>query len=377
MKQLLIILILSFFWGCKQKKESLNIFSPEENVKYLTFQSVITLQKKIDSISQIIAFQEIDSLWIIGTKKGVYTINNKNKTLTNYFKFDIKSNHKIFDKQDSIVGYNFINIVLNKNRTKTLIETSNGIVFQINHLRNEIDWLTKFVGRIETATYSDNGEIIAIGTRYNKKNNTGYYSSLFMIDSKTGKYLDHFNENASIKKILFKNNDSELLVAYDWNYTDTYLWKIDEKEKSVAEFNEKDAFIYDILITDKDNFISVNGNGISKWQFKKPKDKKLIYSDKNTGSEQIFDYMDGYILIDYNGTINPPTFKYLNNDINVIDEFNFPKQFNKATFSKGKSELIGIEKDKYIHFFNLEKKTIERTIDIIELNEIITRANNV
>jgi hypothetical protein len=384
MTRILSTLILFGLWGCSQLQPP-KLFSPIEKIQILPYQDILTIQTdNFDTIVDLNSLLEIDNIWAIGSKSGIYLVDNFDKSVKKYFKFEIKSHFELFDGQDSIVGFNFVDFTTNKDKTKILVQTSNGIVFQLDLKTFNVDWLIKFVNRIETATYSENGKSIAIGTGYDSKKKVGrsiteYYSSLFLIESKTGRFIDHFNESASIKKILFKDNDSKLLVAYDWNYTDSYLWDINQKEQSIDQFREDDAFLYDILILEDSSFVTVNGNGLSKWAFNNPETKNLIYDNSNTGSERIsINKLDsGYLLIAYT------ELTYFDNDFKIKDKHTFDMTFNEITYSKNDSIVILknlMDKDdsrEGYYYFNLKSKKIIQKVSIDTINKIIKGANTV
>ena len=140
------------------------ILSPKEKIRIIPYRDIlIDKTEKPDTISDLNSFHEQDSIWIIGAGNGIYIINNNTLALKKYFKFDIKSHSTLFDGQDSIVGFNFVDITTNKDNSKILIHTSNGILFQLKTKDFKIDWLAKIINRFETITYSDNSKLIAIG----------------------------------------------------------------------------------------------------------------------------------------------------------------------------------------------------------------------
>ncbi len=234
-------------------------------------------------------------------------------------------------------------------------------------------------------TYSDNGKEIAIGTGYDMKatsnrESSEYYSSLFKISSLTGEYIDHFNETASVKKILFNENDTKLLVAYDWNYTDSYLWDINDKEKCIAKFKEDNSYLYDIALIDDKHFVTVNTAGISLWATEEPNKKNLVFSKSNSGFENILrsKLTQNYFLVSYSKIF------FFDKEFNPKDSIIFPILFEGSDYSENDSLIIlknlmnnndpSSNKDdgkEGFYIFNLASKELNFLVDKHELNKMI------
>jgi|GEM_PF-3672847 len=385
MRIIVLLLTVISFYSCKQEVKQ-TVLSPEEKIKVLPYGDLIATPTTYDTISELNSFTELNNLWLIGTQNGIYIMDKISKKVIRYFKFELKSHKELFDGQDSTVRFLTTDLIPNKTKDKLLVVTSNGIVFQIDLKKYNIDWLVKFVHRIETATYSDNGKVIAIGTGYdNKEASNGipseYYSSLFTISSDSSKYIDHFNETASVKKILFKDNDTKLLVAYDWNYTDSYLWDINNKEKNIAQFAEEDAYLYDIALIDNKHFVTVNTNGLSLWDTETPDKKNLVFSKSNSGFENILrsKLTEDYFLVSYSKLF------FFDKQFNIKDTIKLPILFEGSDYSANDSLIIlknlmnnndphASKKDdgkEGFYTFNLATKELNFLVGKHELNEII------
>ena len=360
------------------------IVSPKEKVVVLPYKDLISEPLLIDTIQKLNSLIELKDQMIVGAENGVYLIDNKTEQVSSYFKFDIKLYKVLFNKQDSIMSFNYTNFILNKKNDKVLVITSNSIVFQIDLEKRTIDWLVKFINGIGTATYSDDGNMIAIGTGYNYKNKSSreLYASLFLIDANNGQFVDYFNEYASIKKVLFIDNDTKLLVAYDWNYTDTYLWDMKDKQKRLAQFNEVNAYLYDIVFLGDNKFITVNSAGISKWDLNNPKKKKLVYDKYNVGTERIIENRnsEGYIYNEsgpYLGQSGKLVF--FNKDLHVIDSLTLNTSFDDIQYSSDNNYIILnnlIEKDaakEGFFYFNLSTRQVTKKTDRSYFNRIIVK----
>lgn len=380
-----LLLTIILLGSCGGQIES-KISSPKEKVIVLPDKDFITTTASQDTITELNSFVELNNLWIIGAQNGIYLIDRQTKKLQEYFKFEITGHKELFDGQDSIVGFLTTNFEINKAKDKLLVNTSNGIVFQVDLKEYKIDWLVKFVHRIATATYSDNGKTIAIGTGYDSQAESGraiteYYSSLFFIDSQTGQYIDHFNESANIKKILFKDQDSKLLVAYDWNYTDSYLWDINNKEKCIAQFREDDSYLYDIALVDDKQFVTVNTNGISLWNTDKPDQKNLIFPKSHAGYETVLKnkLTQDHFLVAYSNLF------FFDKQFNLKDTLKLQILFEGADYSHNDSLIIlknlmnnndphasgSTDGKEGFYTFNLATKELVFLIGKYELNEII------
>ena len=382
MRIIVYLIIIIAFYSCSDQEKI--VLSPKEKIHLLPYSDFITTTSSTDTISELNSFTELNNLWAVGAQNGIYLIDKNTKRVNKYYKFDIKKHHNLFDDQDGAVMFLSTNLVANKKKDKLLVITSNGIVFQINLKTYEIDWLTKFIRRIETATYSDDGKVIAIGTRYDTKENSKekkeYYSSLFLINGKTGEYVKHFTENASIKKILFKDNDKNLLVAYDWNYTDSYLWDIDKIDESIAQFREEDSFIHDLAIISKNEFVTINTNGISLWNTVNHKTKSLIFPRNNSGYERILKNRinNEYVLIAYSNIL------FFDKNIHLKDSVQLPIKFENADYLPNDSIIClqNLQNNNHpdenkddgkqgFYSFNLLTKKLTLTVDREKLNGII------
>lgn len=384
MKGLLSFSLLTFFIAllasCGNRQTERKIISPGDKVVALPYKDFITDTAAYDTIDELNSFAEINNMWVVGFKKGIYLVDRLTKKIYKYYKFDIKSHVELFDGQDSVVGFISIDFVTNHSKNKLLVSTSNGITFQVDLIKYEVDWLVKLLHRTGTAWYSDNGNLLAIGTSYANDSNHNYYSSLFLIDAHTGKYTDHFQEYASVKKILFKDGDTRLLVAYDWNYTDTYLWDITKKDKSIAKFEEDQAYLYDITLSGDNEFVTVNTNGISQWDIKSPEKRNLVFPRSNFGSERILSnkISNGYALIAYDNCY------FLDKELHIRDSLSFPVAFEDAQYSGNDTVIIlrnlmnnnappSEEKDGVEGFytFNLTTKKLSIYLDEKMANDII------
>jgi len=376
--QIIALLIVTIsLYSCSRTNVAL---SPKEKIKLLPNSDLISSSSSDDTISELNSFKELDNLWVIGAQNGVYLIDKNTKKTYKYYKFDIKKHHELFDEQDATVKFLSTDIVINKKQDKILIITSNGIVFQIDAKNHEIDWSAKFIHRIETATYSNDGKLIAIGTGYDRVSDSEYYSSLFLIESRTGQYFRHFNETASVKKILFNDKDRNLLVAYDWNNTDSFLWNIDNSDKSISQFSEEDAYLNDIAIISKGQFVTINTKGISLWNTEHQTDKKLIFPRDNWGYERILKnkIADEYILIAYSRIL------FFDKNIRLIDSIQFPIKFENADYLATDSIIClqNLQNNNHpdenkddgkegFYSFNLITKKLSLFIDREKLNKII------
>jgi hypothetical protein len=382
------LLITSFIilFSCGNKHSKREIVSPEKKIISLPYKDCLVISDKYNDAVELVSFREINNIWAVGTDSGLYLIDKRNKHILKYLKFEKHGHEQLFDDMDSIVGYSPNYLVSNKAKDKLLVITNNGIAIQIDLKTYSIDWLTKFLHRIHAATYSDNGRTIAIGTGCDELSDSGqiskYYSSLFLIESHTGKYISHFNEDESVNMILFKDNDTKLLVAYDWNATDSYLWDIGNKEKNIAKFCEDNAYIYNIAIMNDNNFVTVNSNGISKWNIQNPLKKTLIFPHPNAGCETILKnkLSTGYVFIAYS------TCYFFDSQFNLTDSCKFPMKFESASYGSNDSIIImenlfnnndpytSIQDGKQGYYsFNIATRVLSLYIDTTTVKDILNK----
>ena len=242
MKKLLIffILFIAFDFECLARKK--HIISPEPLIFNLPYQDILisdTINTLNDSLMVFNGIKKVGNCWAVTSHSGITILDKSLEKVIRSFRFNIKNGHGLFDGQDEIVGFQSIEIIPNKNQSKFLVLIGNGILFQIDTKTLSIEWLVKFVDRIETASYSESGNKIAIGTTFNNiqvENKFLEYSTLYLLESTSGKFLKYFPETASVLKVSFTQSDKSLFVVYDWPHPDSFLWDI-EKTKFILKYN--------------------------------------------------------------------------------------------------------------------------------------------
>jgi hypothetical protein len=282
-KAIILLNLLSFC--CSAKKSDL--VSPESLIHNIPYQDILNVDIHKDSIATFNGIKRIGDNWVISTNKGIYILDKSLSKIKKSYTFDIKNHVELFDGQDRIVGFESIELIPNTAQSKFLVLIGNGIFFQIDSKTLSIDWLIKFVDRIETATYSEQGDKIAIGTRYNFNIVSGqkkYYSTLYFLDSKSGEFIKHLDEGASILKVCFLKEDNFLSVAYDWSSYDLWLWSIRE-DKPTLKFNSSKLHYGLEKLTDS-TFLTTTTGQIILWQLP-IKDGKLLFTGKNENIEKI------------------------------------------------------------------------------------------
>ncbi len=344
MKYIYLIAFSIIFISCENKTET-KLISPKENLSSIKSKDYLIETTKYDSIKELITFNEINNLWIVGTHEGIYIIDKKLKRIEKYLKFDktifLKENK---DTSTSIYNsfvdhYDYMTFNVNKSGNKLLVSFGEQKLAQIDLKHFTIDWLINCDGYKE---YSDNGELIIVGTDYKQKEGTDtqepneYYSSLFLLKSQNGEFLNYFNEGASINKAVFYDNDSKLLVAYGWPHPETWVWDISKKDECIAKFEEDNVGVSDILYVGQNSFITVNGNGISKWNIQEPKEKNLILPNSNRGFKRFLHdkLTKNYLLFGFS------TCSFVDQKLNLTDSVTFPIMFEGAEYSGNDSIII-------------------------------------
>ncbi|WP_299887132.1 hypothetical protein [uncultured Lacinutrix sp.] len=368
-----ILIILLLIVGCGKEEKNIKLISPLDNLK-LTNNSIYISSNdiKIDSLNEIEAFIKIKQFKFIATNNGIYVLEN-NK-ITKQYSFHFK-NHNL-----ELLSVKFRP---NSNNSKLLFITSTGqsspaLLSQIDLNTLNIDWINEYSKQIESANYSNNSNLIAIGTGYNKnKESSKHYSSLFLIESTNGKFLDYFRQGESVKKIKFSDNDQLLYSVLDWPHVYTYIWSINEKEKIIGSYGKDSTPYYDISTIDEQTFISIGKNGISKWNLSNEDKYELLYDKYINAGNKIFKFKntEEYILIDYfKGTSKNPSIKYLNSDFKLT----YSTELKNNVTNIVKSEFIfnGIDRDNNsIIAFDIEKRAVTLNLKIDSLI-VKTTANN-
>ena len=368
-----ILIFLLLIISCGKEKPKNKLISPQENIK-LTNNSKYISENKIDTLNQLEAFIKIKGLNFIATNKGISIINKKNELIKSY-----RLNYENYDLKLLNVKFK-----TNSNKTKLLIITSSGqsstaLIIQLNLNTLKLDWINEFSRQIVSACYSNNSNIIAFGTGYSKKqrNLPIYHSSLFTINSTTGEFIQYYEQGESVRKVEFSKNDQLLYVVLDWPHVDTYVWETNNTQKRKGTFGKDGNPYYDINTINKQEFITIGKNGISKWDLSNPDKYELLYNEYINAGNKIFK-VNGKenLMIDYfEGTSNPPLIRYLNSDFKSTNSFSLKNDFSNVVLSE--SKLNGINRDENsIISFDIEKKNIEFNIKLDSL-KIKTTANTV
>jgi hypothetical protein len=362
-QSIFFFIVLLFSCGISPK-EPTKLISPLENLT-ITNSSKYIFENNIlpDSLNDIEAYISINNLKIIATKNSIYISDNFSKKLNKSYKFK-------FDNFKELISVDFST---NINKSKLLVTTSSGqssiaLVFQIDLTSFQIDWLAEYSKQIETACYSHNSNLIALGTNYYKKktkeNTSEYYSSLFLLNSSTGKFVDYFQQGESVSRIKFSEDDNFLCVVLDWPHADTLVWNINNKNKKLGAFGKDNTRYYDVCYIDKKTFISVGSDGIYKWNLSEPKNHEIVYTNESkylNATDKIYKLDDIFILIDYpNGSSNPPIIKYFDSKFKLTDSIKMKTTLDNITISDFKLEGIGSNNS--IINFDIENKSVTETI---------------
>ena len=352
--------LLLFVVSCTDHPQAEIIF-PLEKINYLPHQEVIAVDtSNFSSIKDITICVLLENNLIVGTENGLHVLDDSGTIKIKSFNFVSGYN----------VGFDIYDMVLNSTREKMLVSASTGIIFQLDLTSFEVDWLVKFQHLVKTMKYSNDGKTIAVGTSGNHKEKkdsviTRYYSSLLLLDSDSGNFVKCFNESADIKRIEFSGNDSLLLAASDWNYTDTYLWDIATVETSKAQFLEDNAYVYDTGFINDSTAVTLSGNALTYWEINKPFDIASKIEMKNTGAERLFlDLVDDLnLVVSYpRGTANHTNILYLDNGIK--DTVHLERRFVNVTLSSNDSLLIGMSDNEDVVFYNIHKRKITKVINL-------------
>jgi len=360
MNKLILILTTLLLFGCGQKKSLTKLISPAGNYELINNVSefVIDRTNTPDSINEINSFVSVNNLIVFASDSGIYFLDKDRNELKRYFKLNI---------EDLL----WIELTPNFNNSKLLVKTSTGqtstaLIFQIDLNTFEIQWFAKHSGQIVTSSYSNNGNLIALGTGYRKKDNqkdtAEYYSSLFLINAITGNFLDYFQQGESMSQIEFSKNDNLIYSVLGWPHVDTYVWKVSDKNEKTGVFGKDQTRFYDAFSIDKENFITTGADGIYKWNITNPNNPEIVYRNYINDNDRIFRVNQAYILVNYqNGLINPPTIKYFDQNFSIIDSVNLNTSFNEVELSK--TYLTGIDKgNNTVSFYNLDNKSIDKII---------------
>ena len=368
MKLFKIIIIFFIIFSCKTKsQENAKIISPNENLKYgNSLKYILENSTNSNELStDIIANLSVKNLKFISTNDKIYVIDSLTKKIQKTFNFNFT------ELKLELLSVEFN---ANKNKTKVLVTTSSGqsstsLIFQIDISSLKIDWLTEYSKQIETSSYSHNLKTIALGTSYNQKNKNSneYYSSLFLLNSETGKFLNYFEQGESVSQIKFSDDNNLMFAVLDWPHTDTFVWNLKSREKKLGAFGKDNISFYNIIDIDENYFITIGSDGIYKWNKTDTKNYKIVYKATINGSDKIYKFENIFILIDYlNGSANPPIIKYFDSKFKLTDSKKINTTFNNTTSSAYKLEGIG-DNNKLL-CFDIKKKNITETF---ELNEIL------
>lgn len=362
-KSIFLLVILLFSCGSKTE-EPTKLLSPAENFKITSYSKYIFESNNLpDSLNEIVDYVSINNLKIIATKHSIYISDNFSKKLEKSYRFK-------FDNFKELISVDFSP---NANKSKLLVTTSSGqssiaLVFQIDLTSFQIDWLTECSTQIENVCYSHNSNQIALGTSFyqkkTKENTSEYYSTLFLLDSNTGKFVDYFEQGESVHKIKFSEDDNFLFAVLGWPHVDTFVWKINNTKEKLGAFGKDQTPFFDACILDKETFISIGSDGIYKWNLSNPDNQEIVYTNESkyfNASDKIYKLEDIFILIDYpNGSGNPPIIRYFNSKFQLTDSVKMKSTLDNITIYDFKLEGIGLKNS--IINFNIKNKSVTETI---------------
>ena len=368
MKLLKVLIIFLLIFSCKtENNENAKIISPNENLKYGNNSQYIdeNINNLNEPINDVKAFLSIKNLKFISLNNNIYVFNNLTKKIQKKFKF------KFAELNLELLSVEFI---ANKNKSKVLVITSSGqtstsLIFQIDLNTLKIDWLTEYSKQITSSSYSDDSKTVAIGTDYNEKNKKTkeYYSSLFLLNSETGKFVSYFEQSESVSQIKFSSENNLIFVVLGWPHVDTFVWNINNKKDKIGAFGKDNISFYDTCDIDKNYFLSIGSDGFYKWSKTDTKDYEIVYQTDINGSNKIYKFENIFVLIDYiNGSANPPTIKYFDSKLKLTDSVKLKTTFSNVTLSNFKLEGIG-NNNKIINF-DIKNKTEN---EILEINKIL------
>lgn len=355
-KLLKFIALILTLYGCKtENKENTKLISPIENIKICNSSKyIIEKNNSSDSLQNIEAILNIKNLKIVASNNSIYIFDNLTNKLKKKYSFKLK-----------LISIKFST---NTKKSKLLIIASGqsltSLVFQIDLNLLKIDWFSEYSKQIEMGCYANNSEIIALGTNYaqkkTKENTSEYYSSLFILNSTTGKFIDYFKQGESVLKIEFSKDDDFLYAVLNWPHTDTFVWNLNNKNEKIGAFGKDNTSFYDTCIIDEKNFVSLGSDGIYKWNISKPEKYEIVYNNDNkyiNASDKIFKIDNIFILVDYpNGSANPPTIKYLDSKFKLTNSVKMKTDFDNIAISDFK--LTGIGDNNKIIYFNIKNKSI-------------------
>lgn len=362
-KNLFLLAILFFSCGNAPEK-SAKLISPSENLRITTSSKYIFESNTLQlSENEIEAYVSTNDIRIIATKESVSIVDYHSNKLKKKYKFK-------FDNFKELISIHFS---MNTSKSKLLVTTSSGqdstaLIFQIDLTSFQIDWLTEYSKQIETARYSNKSDLIALGTNYyNKKSaekTSEYYSSLFLLDSTTGRFIDYFEQGESVLKIQFSEDDNFLCAILGWPHSDTFVWKINNKNEKLNTFGKDDTSFYDACIIDKETFIAIGSDGIYKWNLSDADNHKVVYTNDSNyfnGTNKIYKLDTTFVVIDYpNGSANPPIIRHFNSDFKLIDSVAMKTTFDNIMLID--SKLVGLGADNTIISYDIRNKSVSKKI---------------
>jgi len=344
----------------KEPNNIIKLISPSENLKSSVSSKYLYETFELpDSISDVEAWVVVNNLKIVADNKGFCIYDNNTKKIRKHYKF----------KFDSIMMKLLsVNLNINKNKSKILVTTSSGqsttaLIFQIDLNSLRLDWLNEFAYQITSACYTNDASEIAIGTGYfkkkSKKDHPEYYSSLFIINSKNGKFIKYYNQGESVARIKFSDDHQLLYSVLGWPHVDTYVWNIYNKKDKIGAFGKNQTMFYDACYIDKNSFVSIGDEGIYKWNISSPEDYKIIHSQYINGTDKLFRQDDNlFILVNYvGGSSNPPEIKYFDQQFKLTDSIKLTSTFVNIILSDTK--LFGVTNNSII-YFDIKNKTVQK-----------------
>lgn len=351
------------------------LLSPLGNIRNLR-PSDVMIDGVIDTLKEIKNFTAFGNTWLIAADDKIIVYDRKQGAVQKVFQYSLQSIGYLLTGQDKNVGLDGVEFVFNKARDRVLVKSTNNLLFLLDVPTCKIEWLVKASQIVETAAFSADEMNIGIGTRYHSTPRTTYhsreyYSTIFAISAANGQYRTSYDDNASVLKFLYLPDNDRMLVLYDWDNRDTFLWKISDTSKPALKYNEGD-YLYDGLLVSDTTFMVVSTDHISLWPIDRP---SRIRTVRVPGCGNIVRKAESNQFM----YLRADTIYCFDADLRIVDTYRLGAKYQNLQTTSNPQVLVfesvtrwkeGMSRPVY-YFYDCHKRTIVDSVDVSILNRIL------
>lgn len=351
----------------------LKIISPVNKINFIYSKEVLK-PVVFEPMAELRAFKEIADYWFIAADDRIIIYNHTGDSIIQNLQIDSTTFSHLLSSWDRSLYLYDIDFHMNNSQNKIAITTPIGLIIMYNLKDSKVDWAIKLDGQPESVCFSGNDSSLIIGTTRDKIGTSyfvnDYYSTIFTLNAENGGLQNYFNEIESVKKISFIQNNSNILVFYDWPATDTFLWDFKNTKNRTTAFVDPDN-LQDGYIVNDSLFVTAAISQITLWDIHKPQPLKT-FKTKAYGNFYINKQNQNILFL------NGDSLYSFTNNLELINIVKLDASYlNIQPTSNNDLVLLRNgyppypQKSQYVYYFyNLKKNTIEKKVNLGTVNNL-------